>query len=64
MREIEKEDFGKDDLALAILNKNKSRASQADSFFDSLIDKYSKAADKTKKKNTPSKSTKKRKTNG
>ncbi|XP_001601586.1 dnaJ homolog subfamily C member 9 [Nasonia vitripennis] len=61
MRAIEKEDAEKNgDLALAILNKNKSRASQADNFFDSLIDKYAKQAEKSKKA-TSSKSAKKKK---
>ncbi|XP_011312129.1 dnaJ homolog subfamily C member 9 [Fopius arisanus] len=37
-----------DDLALAILNRNKARANQAESFFDSLIDKYANKAGKEK----------------
>ncbi|XP_014226160.1 dnaJ homolog subfamily C member 9-like [Trichogramma pretiosum] len=49
MRKIEKEDFG-DDLALSIINKNKARAAESNNFFDSLINKYAKAAEKPKKK--------------
>ncbi|KAJ8670712.1 hypothetical protein QAD02_001971 [Eretmocerus hayati] len=61
MLELEKKERGgNDDLAMAILNKNKSRASQADNFFDSLIDKYAKAAEKPKK-SAATKTTKKKK---
>lgn len=35
---------------MAILNKNAKRAADSNSFFDSLIEKYSKAAEKPKKK--------------
>ena len=62
MRKIEEEEYGKkDDLALAILNKNKSRAAGADNFFDSLIDKYANAAKKPKKQAAASKTPKKKK---
>lgn len=50
------------DLALVIQNRNRARASQSDSFFDSLIEKYAKNAEKsTKKKASPAKTTKKTK---
>ena len=48
MLKIENEEnASKNDLALAIQNRNKARAGQADSFFDSLIDKYAKKAKKS-----------------
>lgn len=51
MRKIEQEESGNsDDLALQILNKNKSRQAQSENFFDSLIEKYAKKAEKPKKK--------------
>lgn len=50
------------DLALVIQNRNRARADQSDSFFDSLIEKYAKKAEKpSRKKATPSKTTKKTK---
>lgn len=45
-----------DDLAMAILAKNKNRAADSNNFFDSLIEKYSKAAEKPKKKSSTKKS--------
>ena len=60
-RQTEKESLGGSDaLAMAILNKNKSRAEQANNFFDSLIDKYSNTSEKSKKKGTPSKTASKK----
>ena len=54
------------DLALTIRNRNKARAGQAESFFDSLIEKYAKKAEKPSKTKSqkvvaksPSKGTKK-----
>lgn len=63
MLKIENEEnAATNDLALVIQNRNRARANQSDSFFDSLIDKYAKKTEKpTKKKATPSKSTKKTK---
>ncbi|XP_011505424.1 PREDICTED: dnaJ homolog subfamily C member 9 [Ceratosolen solmsi marchali] len=62
MRHIEKEDSGEmDNLALAILNKNKSRVSEANNFFDSLINKYTKSSEKSKKKGESSQMSKKKK---
>lgn len=52
MRALEKEDdnaSSMNDLALAIQNRNKTRMAEADSFFDSLIDKYAKKAEKPNK---------------
>lgn len=57
------ENAAANDLALVIQNRNRARADQADSFFDSLIDKYAKKVEKpSKKKASPSKTTKKKKT--
>jgi len=58
MLKIENEEnAAANDLALVIQNRNK-----AHSFFDSLIDKYAKKAEKpSKKKASPSKTTKKTK---
>lgn len=50
-----------DDLALAILNRNKARAGEAENFFDSLIDKYAKKSTKEKKKTTKTPAKKARK---
>lgn len=48
MQKIENEENDAvNDLALAIRNRNKERADQANNFFDSLIDKYAKKAAKT-----------------
>lgn len=55
---LDKSKSSDDDLALAILGRNKARAGEADTFFDSLIDKYAKKAKKTTK-TTPAKKTKK-----
>ncbi|KAG7190887.1 hypothetical protein KM043_006948 [Ampulex compressa] len=65
MLKIENEEnAATNDLALVIQKRNKERASQADSFFDSLIDKYAKKAEKpTKKKTAQAKATKKRRAN-
>lgn len=63
MLKIENEEnAAANDLALVIQNRNKARASQSDSFFDSLIEKYAKNAEKsTKKKTPPAKTAKKTK---
>lgn len=62
MRQIEKKESGNtDDLALAILNKNRTRASAANNFFDSLINKYAKTVEKSKQKAVTSKPSKKKK---
>ncbi|KAL0106119.1 hypothetical protein PUN28_016091 [Cardiocondyla obscurior] len=63
MLKIENEEnAATNDLALVIQNRNKARANQSDSFFDSLIDKYAKKAEKpNKKKASPLKTTKKTK---
>ncbi|XP_071561985.1 J domain-containing protein CG6693 isoform X2 [Temnothorax nylanderi] len=62
MLKIENEENATNDLALVIQNRNKARANQSDSFFDSLIDKYAKKDEKpTKKKASPSETTKKTK---
>lgn len=65
MLKIENEEnAATNDLALVIQNRNKARADQSDSFFDSLIDKYAKKAEKPSKKKaspSPSKTTKKTK---
>ncbi|KAL2715129.1 J domain-containing protein CG6693 [Vespula squamosa] len=63
MQKIEdEENAAANDLALAIQNRNRERADQANNFFDSLIDKYAKKATKTtstnKKKVTTKKTTK------
>lgn len=51
MLKIENEEnAAANNLALAIQSRNEARASQSDSFFDSLIDKYAKKAEKTTKK--------------
>ncbi|XP_033210807.1 dnaJ homolog subfamily C member 9 [Belonocnema kinseyi] len=58
----DEENAATNDLALAIQNRNKDRAGQADSFFDSLIEKYAKKAEKsskTKSPKTPAKSSSK-----
>lgn len=54
------ENAAANDLALVIQNRNRARASQSDSFFDSLIDKYTKKAEKStpKKKTVSAKTTK------
>ncbi|KAK0173342.1 hypothetical protein PV328_006557 [Microctonus aethiopoides] len=65
MRALEKEDdntSSMNDLALAIQNRNKTRMAEADSFFDSLIDKYAKKAEKPKK-NTKTPAAKRKKLN-
>lgn len=61
MLKIENEEnAAANDLALVIQNRNRARANQSDSFFDSLIDKYAKKAEKpTRKTASPSKTTKK-----
>jgi len=46
------------DLALVIQNRNKARANQSESFFDSLIEKYAKAEKSTKKRTSPTKAMK------
>lgn len=46
------------DLALVIQNRNGARASQSDSFFDSLIDKYAKKTEKSSTKKKAAKTTK------
>nr|XP_012142576.1 PREDICTED: uncharacterized protein LOC105662700 isoform X1 [Megachile rotundata] len=60
MLKIENEEnAAANNLALAIQSRNEARASQSDKFFDSLIDKYAKKAEKTtKKKATPAKTVK------
>lgn len=64
MLKIENEEnAAANDLALVIQKRNEARASQSDKFFDSLIDKYAKMAEKpTKKKSTPTRGTKAAKT--
>jgi len=58
MLKIENEEnAAANDLALVIQNRNKARANQSESFFDSLIDKYAKA-EKSTKKRTPTQATK------
>lgn len=60
MLQIENEEnAAANDLALVIQNRNKARASQSDSFFDSLIDKYAKKTEKSTKKASPAKTAKK-----
>ncbi|XP_011630406.1 dnaJ homolog subfamily C member 9 [Pogonomyrmex barbatus] len=61
MLKIENEENGAaNNLALSIQNRNRARADQSASFFDSLIDKYAKKTEKaTKKKDSPAKTTKK-----
>lgn len=60
MLKIENEETAATDLALVIQNRNKTRANQSESFFDSLIDKYTKKVEKpTRKKASPIKITKK-----
>ena len=55
MLKIENEEnAAANDLALVIQNRNRARASQSDSFFDSLIDKYAKKAEKPTRKKAPS----------
>lgn len=44
-------------LTLAIQNRNRARAGNADSFFDSLLEKYAKTADKPTKGRVVKKST-------
>ncbi|XP_012283353.1 J domain-containing protein CG6693 [Orussus abietinus] len=62
MAKIENEEnAAENDLALAIQNRNKAREEQANSFFDSLIDKYAKKAEKSTKK-TPTSAKSARKT--
>lgn len=63
MLKIENEEnAAANDLALVIQNRNKARASQSDSFFDSLIDKYAKKTEKpTRKKASSTVTTKKTK---
>lgn len=51
----EKEKESANDLAVAIKNRNAARSSKAESFFDSLIEKYASKAEKPSKKKTPSK---------
>lgn len=64
MLKIENEEnAAENNLALVIQNRNRARASQSDSFFDSLIDKYAKKTEKStmktpKKKAIPAKTTK------
>ena len=62
MLKIENEEnAATNDLALVIQNRNKARANQAESFFDSLIDKYAKKAEKpSRSKASPSKKIKKK----
>ncbi|XP_043496119.1 J domain-containing protein CG6693 [Polistes fuscatus] len=63
MQEIEdEENAAANNLALAIQNRNRERADQANNFFDSLIDKYAKKASKSTatKKNMVTKKTVKR----
>lgn len=56
MLKIENEEnAAANDLALAIQNRNKARASQSNSFFDSLIDKYATKTKATTKKAPPAK---------
>ncbi|KAK2579386.1 hypothetical protein KPH14_003250 [Odynerus spinipes] len=51
MQKIENEENAAvNDLALAIQNRNRERADQANNFFDSLINKYAKKAAKTSTK--------------
>lgn len=51
MLKIENEEnAAANDLALVIQNRNKARANQSDSFFESLIDKYAKKTEKSSKK--------------
>lgn len=67
MLQLEKEENAAngsmDDLVLAIQNRNKNRADEAENFFDSLIEKYSKkASSKSTKRNastSPAKSSSK-----
>ncbi|KAI4497201.1 hypothetical protein M0802_007685 [Mischocyttarus mexicanus] len=48
MQQIEdEENAAANNLALAIQNRNRERADQANNFFDSLIDKYAKKASKS-----------------
>lgn len=60
MLKIENEEnAAANNLALALQSRNEARASQSDKFFDSLIDKYAKKAQKsTKKKSSPAKTAK------
>ncbi|EGI60311.1 DnaJ-like protein subfamily C member 9 [Acromyrmex echinatior] len=62
MLKIENEEnAATNDLALVIQNRNKARANQAESFFDSLIDKYAKKIEKpSRSKASPSKKIKKK----
>ncbi|KAI4475550.1 hypothetical protein M0804_014240 [Polistes exclamans] len=65
MQQIEdEENAAANNLALAIQNRNRERADQANNFFDSLIDKYAKKASKSTatKKNVATKKTVKRTT--
>jgi hypothetical protein len=68
MLKIENEEnAATNDLALVIQNRNKARASQSDSFFDSLIEKYAKNAEKSTRKSrsqaSPAKKTTKKNKN-
>ncbi|XP_031829417.1 dnaJ homolog subfamily C member 9 isoform X2 [Nomia melanderi] len=60
MLKIENEEnAAANNLALAIQSRNEARASQSDKFFDALIDKYAKKAEKTtRKKSTPARAAK------
>ncbi|KZC05962.1 hypothetical protein WN55_06137 [Dufourea novaeangliae] len=60
MLKIENEEnAAANNLALAIQSRNEARASQSDKFFDALIDKYAKMAEKpTRKKSSPARATK------
>ncbi|EZA48065.1 dnaJ homolog subfamily C member 9 [Ooceraea biroi] len=59
MLKIENEEnAAANDLALVIQNRNRARADQSESFFDSLIDKYAKAEKSTRKKTSPTNATK------
>jgi len=59
MLKIENEEnAAANDLALVIQNRNKARANQSESFFDSLIEKYAKAEKSTKKRTSPTKAMK------
>lgn len=50
-------------LALTIQSRNEARASQSDKYFDSLIDKYARSAEKSpRKKALPAKAIKTTKT--
>lgn len=44
------ENAAANNLALAIQSRNEARASQSDKFFDALIDKYAKKAEKSTRK--------------